>query len=112
MLSHALRGRSCQAQAWIVKPAASAQGKGIFVTTFSAGSAGGGPVSKALHGGVSGPSGPSGPKARDMTSAVVSQYVSNPYLLNGCKFDLRLYVAVTSMNPLRIFLHEVTAACV
>ena len=39
------------------------------------------------------------------------QYVANPLLLkggdqDGYKFDLRIYVTVTSFNPLRIYMHE------
>ena len=37
---------------------------------------------------------------------VVSEYISNPLLLNGYKFDMRIYVAITSINPLRIYMYE------
>jgi tubulin polyglutamylase TTLL5 len=37
---------------------------------------------------------------------VVSHYVDNPLLVNGYKFDLRIYVAITCINPLRIYIYE------
>ena len=41
-----------------------------------------------------------------ITDVLVSEYVSNPLLINGKKFDLRIYVAMTSINPLRIYIYE------
>lgn len=67
---------------WIVKPAASSQGRGIFVTNN---------IADIPH------------KEKQY---VVSEYIGNPLLFNGYKFDLRIYVAITSVNPLRIYIYE------
>jgi len=37
---------------------------------------------------------------------LISEYVSNPHLIDGYKYDLRLYVLVTSLNPLKIYLFK------
>jgi len=36
----------------------------------------------------------------------VSRYIQNPLLVNGHKFDLRIYVCVTSFDPLRIYVYK------
>ncbi|GFQ69556.1 tubulin polyglutamylase TTLL4 [Trichonephila clavata] len=63
---------------WIVKPCASARGTGVKV------------IYKWSQ----------VPKNKPF---VVQRYISDPYLINGSKFDLRFYVMVPSIEPLRIY---------
>jgi len=80
---HSTVASSKQKPVLIAKPDGGCQGNGIFLTNSL----------KALK------------KLKGLTA--VQQYISNPYLINGFKFDLRLYVAVTSCTPrIRAFLHE------
>ena len=51
----------------------------------------------------------SGPKFGVHTVSSVNllkSYLEKPFLLNGLKFDLRLYVLLTSIEPMRIFLFK------
>ena len=66
---------------WIVKPAASSQGKGIFVTNN---------ISDIP------------PKIQ----LIASRYVNDPLLVDGYKFDMRIYLAITSIEPLRLYVYE------
>ncbi len=36
---------------------------------------------------------------------LIQQYLGQPYLVDGLKFDLRIYVAITSYDPLRIYIY-------
>jgi len=37
---------------------------------------------------------------------ISTSYIGNPFLISDLKFDLRIYVAVTSFDPLRIYLYD------
>lgn len=39
-------------------------------------------------------------------NVVIQKYVHNPMLLDGYKFDLRLYILVTSFHPLEAFIYK------
>lgn len=66
---------------WIVKPCNSSQGKGIFLLD-------------SLQ------------NLPSVEGCVVSKYLSEPLLINGLKFDLRIYVLITSYEPLRIYVYD------
>lgn len=37
---------------------------------------------------------------------MAQQYIENPYLLDGLKFDLRIYVLLYGVSPLKIYLFD------
>ena len=45
-------------------------------------------------------------KTTKKRSALIQYYLYDPYLINGHKFDLRIYVLVTGVDPLRVYIHE------
>eukprot|EP00940_MAST-03C_sp_MAST-3C-sp2_P000017 g17.t1 len=66
---------------WILKPASMSRGRGIHLVKDL------GDVSYA-------------------SEAVIQKYVEKPLLLDGYKFDLRIYVLVTSFQPLEAFIYR------
>lgn len=65
----------------IVKPEASSQGKGIYlVDTWE--------------------------ELNFIKNSIAQVYVNNPLLIDGLKFDLRIYVLITGCDPLRVYIHE------
>jgi len=75
--------RSKKKAAFICKPQRGCQGKGIFITRQ--------PIkeSNGLN-----------------EKYVVQQYIDKPLLIDGFKFDLRVYVLVTSFDPLRVYVYH------
>lgn len=80
---------------WIMKPCGKSQGAGIFLINKLSKLKKWSRESKT-------PFNPSVVKE----SYVISRYIDNPLLIGGKKFDLRLYVLVTSFRPLKIYLFK------
>lgn len=45
-------------------------------------------------------------KVKKHSNRIICDYIMNPHLIDGFKYDLRLYVMMTSYDPLRIYLYE------
>ncbi len=43
---------------------------------------------------------------RNKKDVLVSEYIANPHLISNFKYDLRIYVLVTSYDPLRIYMFK------
>jgi tubulin polyglutamylase TTLL4 len=66
---------------WIMKPTNQACGRGIKMVTKDT-------------------------DIRNKKDMLVSEYIANPHLINNFKYDLRIYVLVTSYDPLRIYMFK------
>ncbi|XP_062994099.1 tubulin polyglutamylase TTLL6 isoform X2 [Elgaria multicarinata webbii] len=73
--------RSKKHKTYICKPDSGCQGRGIFITR----------TVKDIKPG------------EDM---ICQLYISKPFIIDGFKFDLRVYVLVTSCEPLRVFVYK------
>ncbi|XP_030649110.1 tubulin polyglutamylase ttll6-like [Chanos chanos] len=73
--------RARKHKTYICKPETGCQGRGIFLTKSRK------DVLPGQH-------------------TICQVYISRPFLIDGFKFDLRIYVLVTSCDPLRVFLYE------
>ena len=74
-------GNSIGNKIYIIKPDAGCQGRGIFLT-------------RTLD------------KVPTDENVVAQLYIQKPLLIDGYKFDLRLYCVVTSVKPLRMYLMQ------
>uniref|UniRef100_A0A2K6UB46 Tubulin tyrosine ligase like 13 n=1 Tax=Saimiri boliviensis boliviensis TaxID=39432 RepID=A0A2K6UB46_SAIBB len=74
-------GRQRKARTYICKPDSGCQGRGIFITRNPR------EIKPGEH-------------------MICQQYISKPFLIDGFKFDMRIYVLITSCDPLRIFMYE------
>lgn len=70
-----------KARTYIAKPEHECQGRGIFLTR----------------------------KIEDLETGkhyVVQRYLARPFLIEGLKFDLRIYVLLCGTNPLRLYMYN------
>ena len=84
---------------WIAKPTGRAQGRGIFLFTDLR-------EVKIWKKASENRGKPKDDDEDDVENYVVQRYITNPYLVGGKKFDLRIYVLVTSFMPLTIWLYR------
>jgi tubulin polyglutamylase TTLL6/13 len=78
-LTHFHSGKG--SQYYIVKPEDSCQGKGIFLTR-------------------------NWEAIKPLENMVIQKYLKKPHLIDGYKYDLRLYVFINGINPLRVYIYR------
>ncbi|XP_010626768.1 probable tubulin polyglutamylase TTLL9 isoform X2 [Fukomys damarensis] len=82
---------------WIMKPVARSQGKGIFLFRR---------LKDIMDWRKDTRSSDDQKDELPVENYVAQRYIENPYLIGGRKFDLRVYVLVTSYLPLRAWLYR------
>ena len=87
--------RKCPNSTWIMKPSSNAQGKGIFLVNKLVQLKRWATESKMPF-----------QNGAFKESFVISRYLDNPLLVGGKKFDLRMYVLVTSYRPLKAWMFK------
>lgn len=78
---------------WIMKPCGKSQGNGIFLINKLSKLKKWSRESRNVF----------NPQLSGKESYVISRYIDNPLLIGGKKFDMRLYVLVTSFRPLKAY---------
>ena len=95
------RARLGPGGAYIIKPPASSRGRGVRMLRE-------GDFERLTR--RDDASDASGRKRSDVSDTsrktLVQRYIRDPHLLDGYKYDLRVYVALTSVDPLRVFLYR------
>jgi hypothetical protein len=93
---------------WIVKPVNSSRGRGIYLSLDADAIVADAQAEKAQSSPASASTSASASAATPGAGAsvVVQEYIASPLLVGGRKVDLRLYVCVTSFEPLEAFLYH------
>ncbi|XP_008316914.1 putative tubulin polyglutamylase TTLL9 isoform X1 [Cynoglossus semilaevis] len=89
--------KRCPGSTWIMKPVAKSQGKGIFLFRK---------LKDIMDWKKDGGRSEEQKDSTQVENYVAQRYIENPYLINGRKFDLRVYVLVSSYAPLKAWLYR------
>ena len=98
--AHNVNNSNLKKITYIVKPDSLCQGKGIFLSRN---------VENIVEVTLNIRSNPNLESGNDI-GYVVQQYIDRPHLIDELKYDLRLYVFLYGVSPLRIYLHQMAFA--